>query len=390
VSSGPLGKGPRLWLQPERKNSNGSIESARWLIRDGSIKRSTGCAAGELEGAERALQQYIADKHDPRRHDGDPRRVLIVDVLNVYVQDVAPNHARPRETSARITRLAAWWGDPKHAEQTMGAAGRPKVAMSGTVADIGSASCRAYAATISGQRTASMDLELLRAALKHAVRERIISTAPDVKLPPKSEPRQRWLTRSEVAELIWAALRGTRSANGRSGSADGWHARRHLARFILIAAYTGSRKQDILNACFEKRSNHGYIDLERGLWMRKAESKRATKKRQPTIPLPAPLLAHMRRWHNNGQTFAVEFNGRPVDRIDKAFRQLVKDCGLEGGVVPHTFRHTAITWGMQRGMDPWDASGYFGLSLQTLLEVYGHHHPDHLRDAADKMGKARK
>lgn len=63
--------------------------------------------------------------------------------------------------------------------------------------------------------------------------------------------------------------------------------------------------------------------------MRKADNKRATKKRQPTIPLPRPLLAHMRRWQRNGQRFAVEFNGRPVERIDKAFRQLVKDCGLE-------------------------------------------------------------
>lgn len=390
MSSGPIGKGPRLWLQPERKNNNGSLEAARWIIRDGSIKRSTGCAPGDIEGAERALQQYIAEKHDPRRHDGDPGRVLIVDVLNVYAQDVAPQHARPRETGARIARLATWWGDPRHAMQTMAAAGRPKVQMTGLVSDIGSASCRAYAATIEGQRTASMDLEILRAALNHAVKENLLTAAPSVALPQKSEPRQRWLTRSEVAKLLWAALRGTRSSNGRSGSSDGWHARRHLARFILVAVYTGSRKLDILNACFERNSEHGHIDVERGMWTRKAENKRATKKRQTTIPLPRPLLGHMRRWQRNGQKFAVEFNGRPVERIDKAFRQLVKDCGLDTDVVPHTFRHTAITWGMQRGMDPWDASGYFGLSMQTLLEVYGHHHPDHLRDAAEKMGRARK
>lgn len=68
----------------------------------------------------------------------------------------------------------------------------------------------------------------------------------------------------------------------------------------------------------------------------------------------------------------------------------MKDCELKGDVVPHTFTHTAITWGVQRGMDPWDASGYFGLSLDTLIRVYGHHYPDHLRDAAEKMGKARK
>jgi integrase len=274
--------------------------------------------------------------------------------------------------------------------QTMSAAGRPKVQLTGTVSDIGSASCKAYVATIDGQRTASMDLELLRAALNHAIKENLLLSAPSITLPEKSLPRQRWLTRSEVAMLLWAASRDSRTKNGRSGAWDRWRARQHLARFILVAAYTGSRKQDILNASFEPNSARGYIDLERGLWTRKAQDKRATKKRQTTIPLPKPLLAHMRRWRRNGQVFAVEFNGRPVDRIDKAFRQLVKDCDLGPDVVPHTFRHTAITWGMQRGMDPWDASGYFGLSMQTLLEVYGHHHPDHLRDAADKMGRARK
>lgn len=390
MSSGPHGKGPRLWLQPERINRNGSVEASRWVIRDGSVKRSTGLAPGDIEGAERALQHYIAEKHDPRRHDGDPAGVLIVDVLNVYAQDVVPQHARPRETAARISRLAAWWGDPRHAMKTMADAARPKIAMTGFVADIGSGSCRAYAATIPGQRTASMDLELLRAALNHAVKERTLVSAPSVTLPPKAEPRQRWLTRSEVAKLLWAARRATRSTNGRSGATDQWHTRQHLARFIVMAFYTGSRKGDILDACFEPTSDHGYIDLDRGLWVRKAPSKKATKKKQPTIPLPGPLLAHLRRWRRNGQRFAVEFNGKPVDRIDTAFRKLVKDCELDGDVVPHTFRHTAITWGMQRGMDPWDASGYFGLSMQTLLEVYGHHHPDHLRDAAEKMGNARK
>lgn len=186
------------------------------------------------------------------------------------------------------------------------------------------------------------------------------------------------------------ALRGTRSSNGRSGGSDTWHARRHLARFIIAAYYTGSRKQDVLNACFEQLPGRGHIDLDRGLWVRKAENKRATKKRQPTIPLPLPLLGHMRRWRRNGQHFAVEFNGKPIDRIDKAFRQLVKDCGLGPDVVPHTLRHTAVTWGMQRGMDPWQASGYFGMSMETLLKHYGHHHPDHLRDAAEAMGRARK
>ncbi|OEO29780.1 hypothetical protein VW23_001660 [Devosia insulae DS-56] len=387
MSSGPIGRGPRLWLQPERRNSNGSVEASRWVIRDGSIKRSTGCAPADRAAAERALQEYIAEKHEPRDFGGAPSRTLILDVLTLYGRDVVPGHARPKETGSRLARLGAWWGDPKHAMQTMSPPGRPKAKMTGYVSDVGAPSCNAYVAHVGRNRTASMDLELLRAAMNYAVSIQVLEKAPPVSLPKKPPARQRWLTRSEVAKLLWAARRGTRSSNGRSGEADDWHSRRHLACFMLVAAYTGSRKQDILNACFERRPDHGHIDLDNGIWTRKAESKRATKKRQPTIPLPGPLLAHLRRWRKNGQAFAVEFNGRRVDRIDKSFRQLVRDCSLTGQVVPHTFRHTAITWGMQRGIDPWVASGYFGLGLQTLLEVYGHHHPDHLKEAASKMAR---
>ena len=80
-----------------------------------------------------------------------------------------------------------------------------------------------------------------------------------------------------------------------------------------------------------------------------------------------------------------------MTRIDQAFRRLVAECGFEGEkVVPHILRHTAITWAMINGMDPYAASGYFGINLQTLLENYGHFHPNHLREAAAAMARPRK
>lgn len=263
------------------------------------------------------------------------------------------------------------------------------MSLTGTVSDISDATCQAYFVFVGAPRSASRDLELLRAACNHANGQRVLDGAVKIWLPPKAPSRQRWLTRSEVARLLWTAWRSKLSANGRSGSADEWHTRRHLARFILLATYTGSRKQDVLKACFEQRPDAGFIDLERGMWTRKPDGKVATKKRQPAIPLPLPLLCHMRRWHTAGQTFAVEFNGRSVQNISKAFRELVADSGLGSDVVPHVLRHTGVTWGMQNGMDIWDASGYFGMTVQVLTDVYGHHHADHLRDAAARMGRRR-
>lgn len=312
--------------------------------------------------------------------------MLLLDVLNIYARDVAPHHSRPPETASRIARLASWWGDPVAAyRKALG----PKTVLTGFVSDINAANCHAYIAFVGATRSASRDLEILRAALRHAQEQRILEGFVKVTLPPKSRPRERWLTRSEVAKLVWTAWYGGRAANGRSGEGDNWHMRRHLARFILLAVYTGSRRQDVLNASFVQHPDRGFIDLDRGLWTRKAPSKVATNKRQPAIPLPGSLLAHLRRWRRAGQVNAVEFNGRPVDNISKAFRALVADCGLGKDVIPHALRHTGVTWGMQAGMELWEASGYFGMSVKTLLDVYGHHHPDHLRGAAAAMGRRR-
>jgi Phage integrase family len=56
-----------------------------------------------------------------------------------------------------------------------------------------------------------------------------------------------------------------------------------------------------------------------------------------------------------------------------------------GRVTPHTLRHTAATWLMQRGVPIWQAAGFLGMSAEMLERTYGHHHPDYLKGAADAI-----
>jgi integrase len=60
-------------------------------------------------------------------------------------------------------------------------------------------------------------------------------------------------------------------------------------------------------------------------------------------------------------------------------------AGLNGKVTPHTLRHTAATWLMQRVVPVWEAAGFLGMSAEVLLGTYGHHHPDFLHGAANAM-----
>ena len=61
----------------------------------------------------------------------------------------------------------------------------------------------------------------------------------------------------------------------------------------------------------------------------------------------------------------------------------------DGNVTPHTLRHTAATWLMQLGTDPWEAAGYLGMSVKVLIDTYGHHHPDYMKEASGAITRKR-
>jgi integrase len=86
---------------------------------------------------------------------------------------------------------------------------------------------------------------------------------------------------------------------------------------------------------------------------------------------------------------AIEWNGAPIKRINKAFRSVRRAAGFGEGVVPHTLRHTCATWLAQRGVPTWEAAGFLGMTEQTYIDIYGHHHPDHQKNAVNAFGSPR-
>jgi integrase len=352
-------KGSRLYLRNE------AGRPPVWIIRDGSNRVSTGCTALERELAGERLRAYLATKHKPDRERGkDPHSVPVADVLNIYVTERLGSIASPGALKSRIRFLAGFFGRM-------------------TLAEINGAVCRAYVESRGSEQAARRELEDLRAAIRHHWREGLCDREIAVALPPKAQPRERWLTRAEAAHLIWAAWR-YRQTQG--GVPTDRHMRRHIARFILVGLYTGTRAGAICSASLVPAVGRGHVDLDAGVFKRLPQGKRETSKRQPTIRIPDRLLAHMRRWRDKGisKSAVIEFDGRPIGSVKKAFAHLVDEVGLKG-VTQHTLRHTAVTWAMQRGADPYRAAGFFGMSIQIIQRVYGHHHPDYQRDIGDAV-----
>lgn len=293
-------------------------------------------------------------------------KIQIADVLNAYLREHAPQ-TRSLEFIVHTTKpLLDWWGDK-------------------VLADIAGRSCREYVqwrrAQGVAQWTARHDLQTLSAAIRFYHRELgPLEALPAVALPPKPPPRDRWLNRAEVAALVKAARSNSRL--------------RHVARFVLIAVYTGTRSRAVLALQWVPNTAGGYFDLDREVLYRRPSGRGETKKRQPPARIHARLLPHLRAWRRKdmkeGITSVVHYYGAPVGKLRRSWEKVRELAGLGEDVVPHTCRHTAATWQMQAGTDHFEAAGYLGMSVETLIRVYGHHHPGFQSSAARASSKRRR
>jgi len=332
-----------LWFRPERRDATGKLTHAgSYIILDG--RRQVGVRSDDSGVAQKALADYINAQHGRQIAKGkrDPADIPIIDVINVYVTDKAHEHARPAETARALRRIDAF--------------------MEGkSLADINGRLCRDYAKQSGTDTMARRDLELLRAAINHHRREGLLDRMVSVVLPERRPARERWLTRSEAAKLLWTAWRRPKC--------------KQVARFILFALYTGRRASVVSSASFVREPGRNWIDTKGGmLWP--PERAKVTNKRNPATAIQPELLAHLRRWERTGR-YLVPWGEHSVGRLDRTIAIIAEMAGI-GPVTPHVLRHTAATWLMMSGCDIWEAAGFLGMTVRTLETTYGHHRPEHL------------
>ena len=326
-------------------------ENGVYHIRDGGRRVSTRTRdSGE---AEQALAAYIAAKDLPSGPRGADQ-LTVAEVLGTYARERAPHVKEPARIGDCIRALVPILG------------ALPLAAINGET-------CRRYGkARDRAPGTIRKELGTLAAAINYAHAEGYITTAPRVRLPAKPAPRDRHLSRGEVAALIRACRRNPKA--------------RHLARFILVAVYTGTRSDAILRLQFMAGPSGGWVDTAKGVLYRRAAGEAETKKRTPTVAIPPRLLAHLRRWERMGARHVVEVKGARVASLKTAWRTALREAGIEHAT-KHDLRHTAITWAMQNGADRWHAAGFFGLTVDLLESTYGHHHAAHMQSAVEAVGR---
>jgi integrase len=334
-------QGPRLYWRAKRQ-----CFYITWTEHGRSSKRSTGTA--DREQAEAIFGEWLQAR-GRRTSPRDPNEILVTELLTEYAVAKADEVMAPRVIGYAIDALTSFWH------------GR-------TVAEVTKQTCKLYR-TARGRsaNTIRRELSVLRAAINFAHEEGRITRPVHVELPEAPESRKRWLTRREAAQLIRASRTPT--------------ARLYMPLFILLGLYTGRRKEAILSLRWPQ------TDLEARRIDFEVAGRRRTNKRRGVVPIPSRLLPHLKRARKRGTDlgYVLHRNGERILDIKKGFAAACERAGLKD-VTPHTLRHTAATWLMQCGTPIWEAAGFLGMSEKMLRDVYGHHHPDFQKEAAENIG----
>ncbi|MFP5516076.1 MAG: hypothetical protein ACLGJC_23700 [Alphaproteobacteria bacterium] len=148
-----------------------------------------------------------------------------------------------------------------------------------------------------------------------------------------------------------------------------------------MGLYHGARKEAILKLQWQPNTEGGFVDLDRGFIDFNPVGRAQTMKRRAHVPIAARPLPWLRVARRTTRQFVIECDGKPVGDVKKGFAAAAAAVGLPQAH-PHTLRHTRVTWMLRDGLDVWPVGGFVGMSPQTVQQVYGHHAPEFMAEAA--------
>jgi integrase len=183
-----------------------------------------------------------------------------------------------------------------------------------------------------------------------------------IELPPAPPPKTHHLTREEYRSLRDAAQKIP-----------------HLYVFVVLAYTTAGRAGAILELTWDR------VDFERRLIALGSGERRV--KGRATVPMTGGChvaLTEARR--SSLSDYVVEYAGRRVRSVKRAFKAAVERAGLDPSTSPHVLRHSAAVHMAESGVPMAEIAQYLGHSSESVTyRVYARFSPDHLRKAAGAL-----
>lgn len=236
--------------------------------------------------------------------------------------------------------------------------------------DVTEALCKQYAAwrgldkdgnQVLSSSTILSELTRLSTALSWAAKRDVVEgwrderDVPVMWFPQPAPAKDRVLTEDEALRLIHATTE------------------QHTRLFILLALYTGARRQAILELTWDR------VDLDKCIVNYKVPEVvnllvKTVKKGRSAPHIPDEIVGELRSAKEQAKSkFVIEREGRPVKSIRTSLEASVTRAGLEAGVGAHTLRHTFASWCEAMGVPATAVARALGHKKEsTTKENYQH------------------
>jgi integrase len=152
----------------------------------------------------------------------------------------------------------------------------------------------------------------------------------------------------------------------------------HVRMFLALLLGTAARLEALLELTTWQ------CDVQRRTINLNPPGRVKTRKRRPIIPMPEWLVA----WIETAPPgHLVQYRGKPVRKIAKAFRTLRAAAGFGEDVTAYTLRHSVATELARRGVPPLEIAHLLGHRMPDLRTTgrYVHVMPGHLAAAREAL-----
>jgi integrase len=153
----------------------------------------------------------------------------------------------------------------------------------------------------------------------------------------------------------------------------------HLHLFVILAYSTAGRASAILELTWDR------VDFTRGE-IRLGLGERRTKGRA-TVPMTDSARVALDEARRGAVTdHVIEYGGRRVLSVKRAFKAAVARAGLPPSTSPHILRHSAAVHMAESGVSMAEIAQYLGHSSEAVTyRVYARFSPSYLRKAASAL-----
>ena len=148
----------------------------------------------------------------------------------------------------------------------------------------------------------------------------------------------------------------------------------HLRLMLMILIGTACRPEAALEL------TGAQLDFDDRLIDLNPRGRAQTKKFRPVVKMPDTLATVLA---NAPSGRLVIFQGRPVKKINKAWRGMRKAAELDEEVNPYSIRHTVARWMRQEGVPAWEVAAQLGHKSRDYrtTELYAAFDPAYLENA---------